>query len=407
MKAYSVAKQEIASLQQLYVSSSYAYAQTEEVLRYKARCKHNRSNGETDQDLALISPIDYSLKGDFRDKMRRQLRELVFIRLISILETYLVDTVRDVFMISKQPFKDQAIQINFTQSEILSAESMSYVLSKIINKECRRLTSGGFSEVMKYYRMRFDVDLGNIPPGKARMVEYHERRHLFVHRLGKTDNQYRKAYACTSKQLSIDAKYLEACFTDFELFIASVDQTLAKWLTSLQELANIPAPHPSITYRVIITTDQEIALFNEDFQFWVGDEMFFFQDVLEIKKYLGSKEYELTLSGNAEALRVYATHLRRAEKRGHLMCAVEKMQNFSTPPKTGLDEELISKVKQSLPSQPWPKNTHKTIAKELGISNGVASAAIQILISRNIFRPQINGKVLAPTKREAVCPVIQ
>ena len=205
MKAYSVASSELSTLRSLYESSFYAFSQAEEVLRYKARRRHKTG---LDPDLVLVNPILYKLKPSFRSTIRQQLRELIFTRLISVLETYLVDAVRDVFFVTKQPFMDQTVQVGFTQAEILAADSMSYVLSRIINKDCRRLTSGGFEELIKYYRSHFGIELTDIAPGKTPMREYHDRRHLLVHRLGKPDSQYRKKYTFAEAHLSVDDEYL-------------------------------------------------------------------------------------------------------------------------------------------------------------------------------------------------------
>ena len=70
MKAYSVAKTELSDLRELYRSSSYAFAQAEEVLRYRARCQHHSQDGATDQDLVVVQPIKYKLKASFRDSVR-------------------------------------------------------------------------------------------------------------------------------------------------------------------------------------------------------------------------------------------------------------------------------------------------------------------------------------------------
>ena len=399
MKAYSIAKTELSALHDLYGSLSHAFAQAEEVIRYSARSRHNRQDGAPGQDLVIIQPIKYKLKASYGKRVRQQLRELLFIRLTSVLEAYLVDTVRDVFVTTKEPFKDQAVQVNFTQAEILSVDSTSYILSKIINKECRRLTSGGFTEIIKYYRVRFNIDLMSIPPGKSVMEEYHERRHLLVHRLGKPDNQYRRNYVFTGKQVTVDEAYLNSCFDDFENFIDSVNRKLTAWLSTLAAGGSPASTQASITYRVVLLTDTEPAFFDEDSQFWVGDELFFLRDILKSKKYLSQRECDLGLAGEPEALRIYAKHLRRAEKRGYLTTTITTMDGMYKPVKIPMDEALISRVQENLPAQPWPSGVHKVIAQQLCVSNGTVSHAIQVLIQRGVFKQQINGVVLE--KRQA------
>lgn len=394
MKAYSIAKTELSSLRNLCESSSYALAQTEETLRYRVKCQHERKHIPVDPDLVFVKPIKYKLKPSYGKRIRQQLLELIFVRLISVLEAYLVDTVRDIFVTTKEPFKDQGIQLSFTQSEILSSDSMSHLLSKVINKECRRLTSGGFLEIIKYYRTRFNIDLPSISPGKSVMTEYHERRHLLVHRLGKPDSQYRRSYRFTGKQVTVDDKYLQSCFDDFEGFIDSIDKKLTVWLPT-QASGEAPASNQaSMTYHILLFTDNEPSFLDENFRFWVSDELLCLRDILRSKNYISQKECELSLGGAPEALRIYSKQLRQAEKRRHLvhsLIASDGMRRFVKVPS---DETLILKVKDSLPAQPWPSGVHKMVAQQLGVSNKTVSEAIQILIQRGVFKRQVNGIVL-------------
>lgn len=46
------------------------------------------------------------------------------------------------------------------------------------------------------------------------MQEYHDRRHLLVHRLGETDSQYRKKYNANTKSISISDDYIIGCMED-------------------------------------------------------------------------------------------------------------------------------------------------------------------------------------------------
>ncbi|NQT10330.1 MAG: hypothetical protein HQ573_04070 [Desulfobacteraceae bacterium] len=394
MKAYSIAKTEISALKGLYNSSLYSFSQVEEFLRYKAYCKNYRPDGCIDKDLNVVHPIHYKLKALFRNRLRQQLRELIFIRIVSVLETYLVDTLRDIFVITKRPFRDQTSQIGFTKAELLSAPSISYIFSKIINKECRRLTSGGFIEIIKYYRSRFDIDLTSIPPGKSIMNEYHERRHLLVHRLGKPDSLYRRVYGFKSKKLSVDEDYLNKSFDDFESFIHSVQEKINDLIDKIDDSKSLGVVQPSITYRILKIIDNEPSIFQNDFQFWVNDELFLFRDILRETKYLNDQIFEVLLSGDEEALRTYAKYVRRVEKKGYIVATVLKTSGLYKTRIGKLDEELINRVKDALPEQPWSKNIHKQLATNLGTSNKKVSSAIQILIQRGIFKNQYNGIVL-------------
>jgi ssDNA-binding Zn-finger/Zn-ribbon topoisomerase 1/Tfp pilus assembly protein PilE len=67
-----------------------------------------------------------------------------------------------------------------------------------------------------------------------------------------------------------------------------------------------------------------------------------------------------------------------------------------------LDEQLIERVRDELPKQPWPKGIHKIIATKLTLTHAVVYSAISELIRQGVFNPQIDGKlyILAPPAQE-------
>ena len=54
-------------------------------------------------------------------------------------------------------------------------------------------------------------------------------------------------------------------------------------------------------------------------------------------------------------------------------------------------ENDIEKVKNELPTQPWPKNIHKDIAQKLNMSNSAVMKATRELIKNGEFKEQIDG----------------
>lgn len=65
------------------------------------------------------------------------------------------------------------------------------------------------------------------------------------------------------------------------------------------------------------------------------------------------------------------------------------------PPIDGalLTEETIQKVRNAMPLQPWPKGTHKKVMEDLGLSKHVFDRAIQELMRRGVFHPQVDGEL--------------
>ena len=61
-----------------------------------------------------------------------------------------------------------------------------------------------------------------------------------------------------------------------------------------------------------------------------------------------------------------------------------------------IKEEDLQTVKNLLPEQPWPKGVNKMVAEKSGLSNTTVHRAIQELIKKGIFKPQVNGRLFVP-----------
>jgi predicted RNA-binding Zn-ribbon protein involved in translation (DUF1610 family) len=58
-----------------------------------------------------------------------------------------------------------------------------------------------------------------------------------------------------------------------------------------------------------------------------------------------------------------------------------------------IDNELIDKIRELLPAQPWPKGISKKVQKEAGINSSLMKRIVRILIVRGDFRPQKDGRL--------------
>lgn len=58
-----------------------------------------------------------------------------------------------------------------------------------------------------------------------------------------------------------------------------------------------------------------------------------------------------------------------------------------------MDEEVLKSVEQAMPPQPWPKGATKRVAAELGLSTQMARGAVNELVRRGVFKPQIDGQL--------------
>jgi len=225
MKAFQIFDNELSKLVSFYNSTVYSYDQAEQTLLYQQKNKIPFDE-PTEAGLLINQPHNIKFNRSGKIELRKYLHEIVFVRAVSALEVFLIDLIRDTFLESKVPFKKQDITYQFSQAELLSLKSTSEIFARIIKKECRKLSSGGFIDIIKYYKRHFEIDLADFAPGKSKMEEYHDRRHLLVHGLGKTDQQYREKYNTTKQGITIDEVYFNDCINDFRNFSRMVNNQL-------------------------------------------------------------------------------------------------------------------------------------------------------------------------------------
>lgn len=406
MKAFQIFNHDINKLVAFYKATIYSYDQTEQVLVFQ---KINKIpfDETTENGLLIKQPHFFKYKKSGKVEIRKNLCEIVFVRVVSALEVFLVDLVRDAFLESKEPFKKQDIISQFSQAELLSFKSTTEISSKIINKECRKLSSGGFGDIMKYYKKYFDIDIVAFAPGKSKMEEYHDRRHLLVHRLGKTDQQYRQKYNTTKQGISIDDIYLFECISDFNSFAEMVNNQMNYQLINQFNYKSIKQKtfERKVLFQIEILQPITLECIDPSFEFWANDEFSNFNDILDTKKDIEENKTEFIISGSFKQIKSYLKILRRLEKQKQIKLyekdikleeGKEKKKNadkrvFAT---RILDEDILNQIQNKLPMQPWTTGIHKVIATELNVPNKLVSIAIQQLISRGIFKNQVNGQII-------------
>lgn len=63
-------------------------------------------------------------------------------------------------------------------------------------------------------------------------------------------------------------------------------------------------------------------------------------------------------------------------------------------------EDLVARIRQELPPQPWPKGTSQKVARKLGVAQTQVNRVITELIRRGEYKPQVDGKVYAPVEED-------
>jgi hypothetical protein len=350
----------------------------------------------------LIGIYEYSktkYSGKKAEKYLELLRELIFVRAISVLEFFLIENIKEIFTLTKEPFKNYGGSSFLENKKILFSKSLSQLHSEIINTICRNLSSGGYLEIKKFYLKYFNIDFFSINlQTKIDLCRYYEERHLLVHKLGKTDKEYRKKYDTDAIKIKITEKDLKSAFKNFILFGRRINLEIKNKISVL----NLPNQE-KFERRVkisIFKIKEGSNILKRDYSFWANDEFVNIRDVLLEYLKVSENSFEIILGGNIKEVSVVMKKLKQ-EKRKEIinyvitedLIQIKNPFNFE-PKRINLRKEQIEEIKKKLPKQPWPSFIHKKIAKEMNVSNGQVSAVIQHLIREGIFKHQIDGKVV-------------
>ncbi|RJQ38098.1 MAG: hypothetical protein C4555_05370 [Dehalococcoidia bacterium] len=379
MKSFNTFRVELSRLRQLYFSAKFATDEADLSISRKLTSKELNGNSklyfnDIEEDVYLISSSIFALRHRLKNQLIRYLRELIFIRAISALEVFLVSSVEEIFLITKEPFKTNS-NIEFLQAELLSAESLSDLFTKIISRDCRNLHSGGFYETKKYYMKTFGINLADCVPNLAQFEEYHDRRHLLVHRLGATDYVYRKKHNTNMKKITIEEDYLLSSFETLMAFGNKLNDKISSTYTvSSKREQNQDCAHLKVS--LVFETDNSKTTVVPQFQFLVDDKLVFLRDIIQSCSYLDEHSLELDLKGASAIIRAYKRILKKSQKKGELTIVASEFRGPSKVKPCSLSNKEVEQIIASLPPKPWPKDVHKVIAAKLGFKKGEVYSAI-------------------------------
>lgn len=398
MEAYNNFKQEINHLEMLHAATLFSYDET--ILRSTQRAKDGFIDKEEPIFRTLAGGTEFkladnlkSLHNKYKLSFRIILRENIFVRAISALEVFLIDAVREILLTRKDLLIKHDI-VTLSYPHLLSFENSSEILSYIVNNECRNLHNGGFKEISKYFRNRLKIELNNFNEPLKLIFEYHDKRHLIVHRLGLTDKEYRHKYNTKIKQVDIDEKYLLSAFKNIRAFCEFVlNESEKVIIVNNNDLDKADLPRATIALKILDMTGYEVIKGNFVFSF--DDNIVQLKD-LSLQTIEENDIYSLIISGDINYLKRYISILKNYEiKKSLEIINIDLIENKQTKKKNvPMSPEIIEKITNLLPTQPWETGIHKIIAKKLNISSTVVRAVIKNLIRDGIFKHQINGKII-------------
>ena len=385
MTAFANFNKELKRLREFYQATIYAYNQTDYFLMLKK--KHSKDLMNLDVKIEKQPNFYRKKKSNTTSANEKNLSEIIFIRVISALEVYMKDSILEIFRKNKLPFKKLKKDLKFNYNELLSFKSTADIINKLIKTELKEVKNGGISELVKYYNNTFDLNISTTSPEFKKLLKYHDQRHIFVHRLGKTDDIYRKKYE-PNTFLSIDEDYLMTCINDFTVFGNQIEELLEiKFKDEYYKIQQSKKPEKQIRFSVEILKGKP-EIFNFNYEFWVDDQPVMFGNILRNREDIDTKKFIISVAGKNREIENYMKIVDSFTSKNKIKIEYLIKKKKQLPL---LSKETLLKIKEQLPSIPWEINIIDEISNELKLSKRVVCRGL-IYFNKSEFDNMLKKK---------------
>lgn len=363
MTAFVNFNQELKRLKDFYQATIFAYNQTDYFLMLKKKHVEDFTNLEISIEK---QPTYYRhRKPSVIGINEKNLSEIVFIRVISGLEVYMKDSILEIFRKNKLPFKNLKKDLKFDYNELLSFKSTADMVNKLIKTELREVKNGGISELVRYYNNTFGLEIDINSPEYKKLIKYHDQRHILVHRLGKTDEVYRKKYGSNIYNISIDEDYLMTCIDDFNAFGNEIEELLnLKFKDEYYKIQQSKKPEKQIRFSVEILKGKP-DIFNFNYEFWVDEQPVMFGNILRDREDIDAKKFIISIAGKNREIENYKEIVDGFASRKKIKVEYLLKKKKQLPP---LSKETLNNIKEHLPTIPWETKIIEEIALKLSLS---------------------------------------
>jgi hypothetical protein len=326
-EARSKLEAEIGRLETLYFVSTITY-------KREAKAHYKKSKG-ADKPV-IFEAGDWKREvahnaGHFSaivdDVLPKTLRETIFVRLISAVEVFHVDLVRAIFTFRRDLLsREQPLELPYAY--VASLTTLSELITKLVDRDCRAITSGGFGDATKFYKQRFQIDLKGLP-GYKELAAAHALRHILVHRLGHTDEQYRRTYKPKKRRVSVDQPYLLEAVKQLRLYADALIVHAAK--LAVPVATRLLRDQNDLALHLQVDSPEAAELTSPDFFFLYNERYYMLRDLIRERHFV-DHEVRLALRGDSKVLRVYLRKIRSLSEHSKLtILTPSKMRTVKTP----------------------------------------------------------------------------
>lgn len=210
---------DLTRLRTLYEATTEAYENLHQTGKAKLREPDHPHNIEFKVGEKTIKRPWKTVTFHARDVYPKTLRSVILVQAISIYEVFIVSTMEEVATRSRDWLKDDG-RIEMSNAQLLTLLSNEGIERHLLDRHANALTRGSLIDKLKFFRSRFSVELTSSEDAWKALEEIHERRNLYVHRMGFPDALYIRRHpnvgASEGVKVPVDADYLEETFASLE-----------------------------------------------------------------------------------------------------------------------------------------------------------------------------------------------
>lgn len=263
--SYNRVKNEIKDLKQIYDFTYHLYLQEHEIIKEQLS-KHNVKDKKIISVTTRIGATTHSLNSLYAhttNSYPNKLRHLILINLITDLEVYFTNLVREIAGRDLEPFKNvENEKVDYFRNHLLNFSTIKNIEDDILNKDIRKLTSGGLEKTEEYFQKRFGINFKELGINFKAIQEIHERRHLFVHRNGICDSIYSRTYPefgfKVGDTIRLDHEYIIYALDKILEFSSKINQQcLIRFPDNKRKIKSFKGPKNSITGEVKLLIEFE------------------------------------------------------------------------------------------------------------------------------------------------------
>ncbi|MEK4427793.1 hypothetical protein MHB54_00890 [Paenibacillus sp. FSL M7-0802] len=324
LKSYIIFRLESRALRRLYLLTVYAYEGTQKSIKDDLRDGTITMASEFFYNNEIIARSPNEIQRKLSDTYRGFLRESLLVRLISSLEIFFGDTLREISNITTKPFESQK-EKTYKVSELLSIDSILRIHDDILANEIRAIVLGGFKNIRKFFSRNLNVEFGNSGLEIKLIEQVYDIRNLIVHNNGNLDDLYVKKYLNgikpSKKKITIDEDQFIK-FIELILELATyVNREITKKFVFPEK--NIRQKDKSqrnnevrnVNFSGTFKEGQREIVLDEDFQFGFN-EKFLFSEIQSKVNFEKKHSASWTVEGPRYKVGTYIGYIKRLAKLG-------------------------------------------------------------------------------------------